>query len=323
MTYRWIKKGLVFKPTDHNQGKPWLNAFAQGPATLILEDRIRTFFSCRPPADENGQFVSHSAYVDFSRKNFPDILGVAEQPVMPMGERGCFDEFGVYPFSIAPKSDQELFGFFGGWTRCESVPFNVAIGAAISKDNGKTFERLGQGPIIPYSYDEPFIMSGPKIRKWGGKYFLYYIAGKKWFLDLDRVEPVYRIRMAISDDGINWQKIGRDLIPTKLEDDECQASPDVIFLNGKYHMFFCYRYSTRYKERDRSYRIGYATSSDALNWKRADDQCGLDISESGDDYNMVAYPHIFELDGKIYMFYLGNDFGREGFCLAELDGDLK
>ena len=38
---------------------------------------------------------------------------------------------------------------------------------------------------------------------------------------------------------------------------------------------------------------------------------------------MIAYPHVFEADGKIYMLYLGNEVGRYGFGLAVLEGDLK
>jgi hypothetical protein len=37
---------------------------------------------------------------------------------------------------------------------------------------------------------------------------------------------------------------------------------------------------------------------------------------------MVSYPHVFELDGRTYMAYLGNAVGRHGFGLAELDGIL-
>ena len=58
-----------------------------------------------------------------------------------------------------------IFAYYGGWTRCESVPFNVAIGLGVSSDNGETFDKLGDGPILSYSLDEPFILSGPKIRK--------------------------------------------------------------------------------------------------------------------------------------------------------------
>jgi hypothetical protein len=33
---------------------------------------------------------------------------------------------------------------------------------------------------------------------------------------------------------------------------------------------------------------------------------------------MQCYPHVFECDGKVYLLYNGNEFGRYGFGLAEL-----
>jgi hypothetical protein len=38
---------------------------------------------------------------------------------------------------------------------------------------------------------------------------------------------------------------------------------------------------------------------------------------------MISYSHVFELDGKIFMMYLGNQVGKQGFGLAELVGELK
>ena len=38
---------------------------------------------------------------------------------------------------------------------------------------------------------------------------------------------------------------------------------------------------------------------------------------------MISYPHIYETGGVIYMFYLGNGVGREGFGVAKLRGELK
>ena len=37
---------------------------------------------------------------------------------------------------------------------------------------------------------------------------------------------------------------------------------------------------------------------------------------------MISYPHVFELDGRTYLAYLGNGVGRYGFGLAILDGSL-
>jgi hypothetical protein len=50
---------------------------------------------------------------------------------------------------------------------------------------------------------------------------------------------------------------------------------------------------------------------------------GIDVAESGWDSEMISYPHVFELDGEIYMAYLGDQVGRYGFGLAKLNGRLE
>ncbi|HEX5329503.1 hypothetical protein [Sulfuricurvum sp.] len=317
--FKWKKLGLIFNPTEYKNNN-WLNEFAQAPSVIEFEDYIRVYFSCRPKVDTNGQYVSYSSYVDLDKQNF-SILHIAEHPILELGKLGTFDEFGTYPVSVI-KEENHYLAYYGGWTRCESVPFNVAIGCAKS-DNGVTFKKLGDGPVLAYSIDEPFILSGPKIRKYNGIFYLFYIAGRRWVLVDGKPEPVYKIRMATSTDGMNWNKQNRDLIRDVLGDDEAQASPDVIFSNGKYHMFFCYREASDFRRnKDRSYRIGYAYSTDLISWIRDDSKVGIETSKEGWDSEMIAYPHVVKLNNKYYMFYLGNEVGRYGFGVAELEGDL-
>jgi len=319
--FRWKKLGKVFTPQEVRD-RTWLSEFAQAPATLVLDDVVRVYFSCRPPPDEKGQYVSYSSWVELERGDLTKIRRVAERPILQLGELGTFDEFGTYPVSVA-RDGKNIRAYYAGWTRCESVPFNVAIGVANSDDGGITFNRLGNGPVLSYSPDEPFVMSGPKIRRFDDKWQLFYIAGRKWKMVEGRPEPVYKIRLAISEDGFNWTKINRDLIPSRIEEDEAQASPDVFYANGKYHMFFCYRFSSHYRGKQNGYRIGYASSTDMYHWERDDERCGIDVSEEGWDSEMVSYPHVFELDGEIYMAYLGDQVGRHGFGIAKLDGKLE
>lgn len=318
--FYWKKLGKVFTPQDV-PGRSWLKEFAQAPATLITEDAVRVYFSCRPPSDGNGQYVSYSAWVDLDRNNLFEVRKIAERPILALGGLGEFDEFGTYPVSIA-RDGENIRAYYAGWTRCESVPFNVAIGCAASRDGGVTFEKMGNGPVLPFTPDEPFVLSGPKIRRFNDQWQLFYIAGRKWKMIEGKAEPVYKIRMAISEDGLTWRKINRDLIPSRIEDDEAQASPDVFFANGKYHMFFCYRYSSHYRGRTKGYRIGYASSIDMYEWTRDDSKAGIDVSDDGWDSEMISYPHLFEVDGKTYMAYLGDQVGRYGFGLAELQGEL-
>lgn len=131
-----------------------------------------------------------------------------------------------------------------------------------------------------------------------------------------------KIRMAKSTDGLTWVKNNKNLITEKIDENECQASPDVFYKNGKYHMFFCYWNPTTFRE-SKSRKIGYSYSSDLISWTRNDLKAGIDVSEEGWDSEMIAYPHVFELDGKVYMLYLGNEVGRYGFGLAELEGELQ
>jgi len=318
--HNWKKLGRVFNPQEIRNVE-WMREFAQAPSVLIFDRFIRVYFSCRPLPEKNGQYVSYSGYVELNRSNLFEIIRVSEKPILKLGDVGTFDEFGTYPVSVIRRGD-EVIGYYGGWTRCESVPFNVAIGVAVSHDNGETFSKLGNGPILSYCVDEPFVISGPKIRWFNDRWHLFYIAGRKWILADGKPEPVYKIRMASSSDGFNWERHGKDIIDSKVEENEAQASPDVFFDNGKYHMFFSYRYSSNYRGKEKGYRIGYAYSHDLDHWVRDDTRAGIDVSEEGWDSEMISYPHVFELDGDIYMFYLGNQVGRFGFGAARLEGKL-
>ena len=83
-------------------------------------------------------------------------------------------------------------------------------------------------------------------------------------------------------------------------------------------MWFCYRGQSGYREKsETSYRIGIAhESGDGIQWIRRDDGPVVERSETGWDSEMVAYPEVFELNDKRYMFYNGNGFGQSGFGYA-------
>lgn len=315
---QWEKLGKLFDP--RNLGKAtWMKEYAQSPSVLIFDDFVRVYFCSRPAPDADGQYLSFISWIDLDRRNLLKILRVCPRPALELGACGSFDEFGTYPVSVI-RDEDEVRAYYAGWTRCESVPFNAAIGLAVSRDGGKTFVRLGDGPVLSYSPDEPFLLGSPRIRRYGDKWYLWYVAGKQWLRTEGRPEPVYRIRMAASDDGIEWVKSGRDLIKACLGENECQACPDVLFRNGKYHMFFSYRDIHNYRTREGGYRIGYASSLDMANWDRRDDVAGMHVSLDGWDSEMVNYPHVFTLDDETYMIYQGNEMGRAGIGLARLIG---
>ncbi|MBN3079007.1 glycosylase, partial [Pectobacterium brasiliense] len=88
----------VFTPQDVND-RLWLKVFAQSAATLVFDIFVRVYFSCRPPADEPGMYVSYSALVDLDLNNLFIVLRVSENHILPLVQSGEFDEFGTYPVS--------------------------------------------------------------------------------------------------------------------------------------------------------------------------------------------------------------------------------
>jgi predicted GH43/DUF377 family glycosyl hydrolase len=315
--FRWKKLGKIFDPKDLKAGS-WMREFAQSPSALVDQDHVRVYFCSRPAPDPSGQYLSYISFVDLDRKNLLTVLRVCERPVLSLGKCGTFDEFGTYPVSVI-RHESEVRAYYAGWTRCESVPFNAAIGLAISRDGGESFQRLGDGPVLSYSPDEPFLLGSPRVRKFGDQWHLWYVSGKQWLKTSGRPEPVYKIRMAFSENGIDWIKHGKDLIADKLGPHECQACPDVIYRDGEYHMFFSYRDIHNYKGREGGYRIGYASSANMIDWIRNDERVDIRLSQAGWDSEMVNYPHVFTLGDETYMLYQGNEMGRAGFGLARLE----
>jgi predicted GH43/DUF377 family glycosyl hydrolase len=315
--FRWKKLGQVFNPVEL-KGNHWMKEYAQAPSVLIFDTYVRVYFSSRPRPDLNGQYVSRLGFIDLDRRDLFKIVNICSEPILPLGSLGTFDEFGTYPASVI-QTGNEIRVYYAGWTRCESVPFNAAIGVALSYDKGESFSKIGEGPVLSFTPDEPYVLGSPKIRRFNDKWYLWYSSGRTWLHNNGSPQPVYKIRIAESTDGIEWNRIGKNLIDDRLEENECQASPDVFYYKGIYHMFFSYRYNLNFKEKGRGYKIGYAWSNDLINWNRDDTKVGIDVSDSGWDSDSVSYGFVFELDNQIYMFHQGNEMGRYGFGLAQLE----
>jgi hypothetical protein len=253
------------------------------------------------------------------------IIGVSSRPVLELGELGCFDEHGIFPINVLHDGDRVL-AYTTGWNRKVSVSADAAIGLVVSYNDGVTFRRHGKGPMMAASLNEPFLVGDAfvrKYRKYQDVYHMWYIFGTMWkkFAESEPPDRVYKIAHATSMDGVEWRRDGRPIISDRLNADECQALPTVMFLNGVYHMYFCYRQAFGFRhDSSAAYRIGYATSTDLGEWTRDDRSAGIDVSDCGWDSQMQCYPHVFVLDGAVYMLYNGNEFGRRGFGLAVLDG---
>lgn len=323
MEMKWEKKGCIFDPTQH--GLPFgCFAYAKGPQAVAMDGFRRIYFSSCSQ-DSSRKYLSNVCYADFSL-DFGEVREVNRHVVIALGELGAFDEHGIFPVHIFRGEQRELWAYTTGWSRRVSVSADGAIGLAISRDLGRTFQKVGVGPIVCASLQEPFLIGDPFILKVRDAFHMWYIFGLRWISPDQghQAERVYKIAHATSTDGINWKREGLPIIKDSLGSDECQALPSVLEVNGIYHMVFCYRDAVGFRtEPGKGYRLGYAYSLDLVRWVRNDKLLGLPLTGVGWDGEMMCYPHLFDLGGQIALLYNGNDFGRNGFGLAILQSDIN
>jgi hypothetical protein len=316
----WRKLGQVLDTREVTL-PPGCIEFAQGPQVIEFPAFLRVYFSTRSIDGQTGKYRSHVAFVDIDH-SLREIVRVGEREVIALGEPGCFDEHGIFPMSVVRHGD-EILGYTTGWSRRAAVSIETAIGLAVSRDEGVTFERMGPGPVLAASLHEPFLVGDGFVRVIDGTFHMWYIFGTDWRRAGSGSQPerTYKIGHAVSPDGIVWSREdGRRIISDRLGPDESQALPSVLEIDGRHHMFFCYRESVDFRTNPaHGYRIGHAVSDDLRTWTRDDDGL-LPPGEAGEwDADMQCYPHVFESRGRVLMLYNGNEFGRFGFGAAVLE----
>lgn len=307
---KWTKLGQIY--TEELMKEFGMIPHSQVPIPVELNDRIRIFFSCRPQPN-----ISVPTFIDIDKKDFKKILYCQKEPIMKLGKRGSFDEFGVMPGDVV-KRGKELWMYYTGWQRGINITYTLSVGLAVSHDNGKTFERKYEGPVLDRTKDEPYMTMSPFIFSQNGLWHAYYASGIGFIEEKGKFEPQYILKYAQSEDGIDWKHSNRSIIEPKLKD-ESNTRPAIIKINNEYHMWFCYRGGSDFRGGKNSYRIGYANSKDLFNWKRDDTLAGIDVSDFGWDSEIITYPYVIKIEDEYYMFYNGNGFGKTGIGYAILE----
>ena len=297
----WIKTGLVIDPQPNLY---WTFTHAMVPfAEKIEGDDYRIYFSGRD--EQNRSLIG---YAELNINAPSKVKRYSKEPVLGLGELGCFDDNGVTPSWIINHDDKKYL-YYIGWNKGSTVRMHLVAGLATSTDGGKSFQRVLKVPILDRTNEEPYTLNtAPCVMLEDGLWKMWYVSGVIW---KDKDTPRYNIKYAESSDGINWIRNGVVCIDFKSDDENALARPCVIKEDGIYKMWFSYK--------EKSYRIGYAESEDGMSWERKDDEAGIDVSESGWDSEMIEYAFVFNHKDKKYMLYNGNDYGKNGIGLAIME----
>jgi hypothetical protein len=300
---RWRKLGHVFSPDGR---KPWMRTHAANPIAEPLGDgRFRVYFSSRD--DENRSSI---AFVDIDIANPTTVLRESEEPVLGPGELAMFDDSGVSIGCIVRVGERRYL-YYMGWHLTVRVPWQNAIGLAISDRPGEPFRRVSRFPIVPLNEVDPYTISYPWVEHTRGGFRMWYGSNIAWGARPEAMRHL--IKYAESSDGVIWER--KDVVAIDFDGPAEYAicKPCVIRDADRFRMWFCSRGS--------KYRIRYAESTDGVQWTRRDNAVGIDVSNEGWDSEMIEYPCVFDHGGHRYLLYAGNGFGRSGFGIAVLEED--
>jgi predicted GH43/DUF377 family glycosyl hydrolase len=301
--FKWKKLGRILEPKGQFS---WLESHAMLPTVDHIEDDVyRVYVSGR---DANN--ISKTGFVEIDLKDPLKIMNISEEPVIDIGELGSFDDNGVSPTCIVANGDEKYF-YFMGWNKGSKVRAAEVSGLAISKDDGKTFQRYSKAPIIDRTDAEPYtILVISCIIIENGVWRMWYDSADCW---LTEELPRYNIKYAESTDGINWKREGIVAVNYKDDNETRVSRASIIKENDIYRMWYCYAMGTA------GYEMGYAESKDGYQFDRLDHKVGISVSDTGWDSEMTCYPNVFKHKDNTYMVYSGNGYGREGFGIAILE----
>jgi hypothetical protein len=300
---RWRKLGHVYSPDGR---KTWMRSHAANPVGEHLAgDRFRIYFSGR---DQRNR--SSIGFVEIDLNDPTTILREADEAVLGPGDLAMFDDCGASIGCIVPVGTKRYL-YYMGWHLTVTVPWQNALGLAISEGPDQPFRRVSRFPIVELNEIDPYTISYPWVRSEGGIFRMWYGSNTHW--GAHKEDMRHLIKYAESTDGIHWDRRNTIAIDFGGPDEYAICKPCVLKDADRYRMWF--------SSRGAAYRIRYAESPDGVTWTRSDHGAGIDVSADGWDSEMIEYPCVFDHEGSRYLLYAGNSFGRTGFGLAVREVD--
>ena len=268
-------------------------------------DELRVYFT---GLDEHN--FGRTGFVDLDARDPSRVLRESQEPVLDVGEIGSFDDSGATAFSMVDDGSTRRL-YYQGWQRAERAPYLLFTGLATSDRNGDAFEKHGRTPVLDRTDNDPFLRGAPYVLRQDGAFRMWYVSGRGWYSDDHGLHYEVGIRHATSLDGVGWEADAAPCIWPLPPDEYAVGRPSVLVDGGTYRMWYSVRSFTQ------PYRIGYAESSDGIEWTRRDSLVGIERSAAGWDSEMICYPQVVRVDDRLLMFYNGNRHGATGFGYAE------
>jgi hypothetical protein len=242
----------------------------------------------------------------------PRLLHVTE-PLLDKGELGAFDMNGAgYPWVVQDGERQWM--FYVGWTRMGGdIPFRNQMGLAERKGDQGPFERVSRASWFPATDREPIGTGSCAVdRLLDGRWRVLYVNFDAWERAGDAVTHRYNVRQAFSADGLIFDREA-STVAIALEGDEVAiGTPAPRWVGERQEVLFTAR--SRFY---RLYSVPVTPEGEILRRRTR-----LDIPSGDWDGEMQGYPKVLRHDGRDWLFYCGDGYGRAGIGMVALPSHI-
>ena len=326
-----------FHPAGSGDGvTAWINDFGCR-LVINVKDAGRVGRIANPSRKKDGLAIRPTPREFKHTKLARSLVRYKDNPVIRVGKEGSWNDQTLGCFTVV--DDGDTFYFYSGGAR---FGHKKNIGMATSKD-GVHWSYHKNNPLfggaMPYAIkvDDRFRiyypgghggLSGLQLRtskdglQWsqpmkvmGGvmdpcvirvaddRFHLYFCSGGK---KKNNGKDVWEFKnfVATSRDGIRWERQPNPVLPLGSEggwDSSSHAGPCVLKIGDEFHMWYL---GSGPRKGKIAWRIGHATSSDGLKWKRSGSEPVLDIGKPGewDGGTFMSFDIVFREDQFLFWY---------------------
>lgn len=302
--FPWRKQGLLFEPEN--------DAFTHSshPCAIHIEGDRYVVACTRRDSSQRSHIFLANARVSEGRVV---LLGSPKLALWP-GDPCHFDCDGVISVCFVKHGDA-IYLYYVGWQNLPEGLWICDTGRATLDESELTLKREFHGPVLGRDKSNPLFAAATAFHVSGDLWQTWYNSGIRWEKTALGWKHYYGIHYAHSHNGVDWICHPGMCLPFADEYEYAFGRPSVIHREDTYFMWYAHR-ATRNTD---TYRIGFASSVDGRHWERHDALSGIDVSPTGWDSEMICYPCVFEHQGRMYMLYNGNGYGKTGFGLAVME----
>lgn len=150
---RWEKLGRIFDPANRAD---WMVSHAANPVARHISGDIYRICCC----GRNAQGRSQVGYFEISLSEPEVVREFSRAPFLSLGPLGAYDDAGVINACVVDYAGEE-YHYFSGLSLGQTVPFYFYASVAISKDGGRTAQKLSGAPILERNAVDPYLTGSP------------------------------------------------------------------------------------------------------------------------------------------------------------------